>query len=249
MIDAHCHLDLYPNPEEIAREVEKKQITTIAVTNIPSHFLFSSPHVRPYKNVHLALGMHPLVAESHTESERKKFRLTAKQAMFIGEIGLDFSVHGKATANQQVITFQEVLQTINDQPRFISIHSRGAEEKVNDLLAQYQIRVAIFHWYSGPVSVLAKIIENGHYLSINPAMIKSKNGQKIIAQLPKSRVLTETDGPYVRIGARIAKPGDVMSVLGYLANAWEISVDEAEETVLGNFRRIGDLIPTHSFPS
>lgn len=242
MIDAHCHLDLYPNPEEIAQEIEKKQIATVAVTNIPSHFMFSTPHVRPYKHVYLALGMHPLLAESHTESERRKFKLAAKQTMFIGEVGLDFSVHGQATANQQLTTFQEVLQSINDRHRFISLHSRGAEEKVNDMLAQCQIKMAVFHWYSGPVSILAKILENGHYLSINPAMVKSKNGQKIIDQLPKSRVLTETDGPYVRIGSRTAKPSDVLSVLSYLAKVWRISVDEAEHQVLDNFRRIVDSI-------
>jgi TatD DNase family protein len=238
MIDAHCHLDLYPNPEEIAQEIEKKQITTIAVTNIPSHFIFSTPHVRPYKEVHLALGLHPLVAESHTETERRKFKLAAKQTMFIGEIGLDFSVHGKATLKEQLITFQEVLQSINDRPRFISLHSRGAEDKVNDMLAQYEIEGSVFHWYSGPLSVLAKIVENGHYFSINTAMIKSKNGQKIIDRVPQNRVLTETDGPYIRIGSRIAKPSDVAAVLDYLAKVWGISVDEAEHHVLENFRRI-----------
>ena len=246
MIDVHCHLDLYQNPEEVAQEIEKKQITTIAVTNLPSHFIFSAPHVRPYKNIHLALGMHPLLTESHAELELKQFKQAAKQTLFIGEVGLDFSVHGKATASQQLITFQEVLQSINDRPRFISIHSRGAEDRVNDLLAQYQIKRSVFHWYSGSISVLGKIIEDGHYLSINPAMIKSKNGQKIIEQLPKSSVLTETDGPYLRIGARIAKPSDVANVLVYLAKAWGVSADEAEHQVFENFQGIIDPVRRHS---
>ena len=246
MIDTHCHLDLYQNPEEVAREIEKKEITTIAVTNLPSHFIFSTSHVKPYKYIRLALGMHPLLTESHTELELRRFKQSAQQTLFIGEVGLDFSVHGKATASQQLITFQEVLQSINDRPRFISIHSRGAEDKVNDLLTQYQIKRSVFHWYSGPVSVLTKIVENGHYLSINPSMIKSKNGQKIIDQLPKNRVLTETDGPYVKMGLRIVNPSDVASVLVYLAKAWKISVDEAEHQVFENFQGIMDSIITPS---
>lgn len=243
MIDAHCHLDLYPNPEEIAQEIENKQITTIAVTNIPSHFIFSIPHVRPYKKVHLALGMHPLVAESHTDAELRRFKQEAKQAAFIGEIGLDFSAQGKATAVEQVRTFEEVLRTIKDRPRFVSIHSRGAEDKINELLSQFAIKKCVFHWYSGPISVLHKILENGHYLSINPSMVTSKNGQKIIDHLPRNCVITETDGPYVRIGSRIAKPSDVTSVLDYLSRVWGSTFDEAESQIAENFQVLLDSIP------
>jgi TatD DNase family protein len=246
MIDAHCHLDLYQNPEEVAREIEKKQITTIAVTNLPSHFIFSAPYVRPYKNIHLALGMHPLLSESYSDFELQQFKKSAKQTLFIGEIGLDFSEQGKATARQQLIAFSEILQSINDRPRFISIHSRGAEEVISDLILQYQIKKAVFHWYSGRISVLDKIIEAGHYLSINPMMISSKKGQKIIDRLPRNFALTETDGPYVRIGKRIAKPDDVIGVLVYLAKVWEISVNEAEYQVFENFQRIIDPIRKNS---
>lgn len=242
MIDAHCHLDLYPNPEEIAQEIENKQITTIAVTNIPSHFIFSIPHVRSYKKVHLALGIHPLVAESHTDAELRKFKQEAKQAAFIGEIGLDFSAQGKATAVEQVRTFEEVLRTIKDRPRFVSIHSRGAEDKINELLSQFAIKKCVFHWYSGPISVLHKILENGHYLSINPSMVKSKNGQRIIDQVPKNRVMTETDGPYLRIRSRNVTPSDVASVLEYLSRVWGSTFDEAESQVAENFRGLLDDI-------
>ena len=246
MIDTHCHLDLYQNPEEVAWEIEKKRITTVAVTNLPSHYLFSAPYVRPYKYIYLALGLHPLLSEMHSDAELKQFRKAVKQALYIGEIGLDFSVHGKATAGQQLHTFREVLQAISDRPRFISIHSRGAENEVSDLLAEYKVKGAVFHWYSGPVSVLGKIIKAGHYLSINPAMIRSKKGQNIIEQLPKTCVLTETDGPYTKIEARIAKPNDVTMILAYLARSWGISVAEVECQVFENFQRIVDPVRINS---
>jgi len=40
MIDAHCHIDLYPNPEKLLRELDKQGITVISVTNLPSHPMF-----------------------------------------------------------------------------------------------------------------------------------------------------------------------------------------------------------------
>lgn len=245
MIDAHCHLDLYQYPEEVALETEKNRITTIAVTNLPSHFVFSTPYVRRYKNIHLALGMHPLFTESHSSEELTHFKGAAKHTLFIGEVGLDFSIRGKATYNQQLNTFQEILRVINDRPRFISIHARGAEKAVIDLLDRYQIKNAVFHWYSGPVRILEQITSKGHYLSVNPGMIISKKGQAIIERIPKENILTETDGPYLQIKGRPAQPKDISLVIEYLANLWRTSQAEVENQVESNFKeiitRVGNL--------
>ncbi|MBK8304713.1 MAG: TatD family hydrolase [Chloracidobacterium sp.] len=36
----------------------------------------------------------------------------------------------------------------------------------------------VFHWFSGSLAVLDQVIDNGHYFSINPAMIKSVAGKR-----------------------------------------------------------------------
>ena len=64
MLDTHCHIDLYPNPHAIARAVERQKILTIAVTNLPSHFEVGLPHLRGFRQIRPALGLHPLMAES-----------------------------------------------------------------------------------------------------------------------------------------------------------------------------------------
>ena len=48
-----------------------------------------------------------------------------------------------------------------------------------------------------------------YYFSVNEAMTLSKNGQKIIENIPKSRILTETDAPY-------NSKTDIVKVLTYL---------------------------------
>ena len=73
-------------------------------------------------------------------------------------------------------------------------------------------------------------------------MVKSKNGQRIIDQVPKNRVMTETDGPYLRIGSRNVTPSDVASVLEYLSRVWGSAFDEAESQVAENFRGLLDDI-------
>ena len=36
MIDFHCHVDLFPDPHEIARECRKRQLDVLSVTTTPS---------------------------------------------------------------------------------------------------------------------------------------------------------------------------------------------------------------------
>lgn len=241
MIDTHCHIDLYPDPHKVLREAERSGITTIAVTNLPSHFEMGRPHVRTAKRVRLALGLHPLLASRHTSDELRKFNQLLSKTSYVGEIGLDYSRHGKATADKQLQSFRFVLEALRDQPRFVTLHSRGAEGEVLSLLGEFGVKTATFHWYSGPLSLVDSIVSAGHYLSFNPAMTRSVKGRNVIDRVPRKHVLTETDGPHVQINSRPVRPSDVRVVIDYLAGAWDESPEAVEHTVRSNLDRI--LLP------
>ena len=78
----------------------------------------------------------------------------------------------------------------------MSVHSRKAEKEVFELLQEYEIKNVIFHWYSGPLNLIDKIIDAGYYFSINEAMTVSISGRKIINKIPQNRILTESDAPF-----------------------------------------------------
>ena len=106
----------------------------------------------------------------------------------------------------------------------------------------------VFHWYNGPLHVLCRAIAQGHFFSINPAMVNSPKGRKIIDAIPLDRVLTESDGPFVRVGNRSAFPADVALVEQHLAtvwrrNAWEVSAKIKENffAIVRSIRQPGDL--------
>lgn len=242
MIDTHCHLDLYPHPEKIAESIEANRITTVAVTNLPSHFAFSQLYVKPYKHIHLALGLHPLIPDSYSAKEWESFRKASESESYIGEVGLDFSTYGRDTAQKQLGAFHLVLEAIQNRPRFISLHSRGAEEKVGELLELYHIKMAVFHWYSGPLCILDDLVQKGFYFSINPGMISSKKGQTIITHIPKEQLLTETDGPYLQVQNRSAQPTDIRLVLVYISHLWNTSVPETEKLIEKNYRKMINFI-------
>jgi TatD DNase family protein len=237
MLDAHCHIDLYEDPHRIVREMERRKVTIIAVTNLPDHFELGYAHVQGLRHIRLALGLHPLLADRHNKAQMRKFERLLRKTSFIGEVGLDRSREGMNTYKKQVDSFRFVLGAIKDQPRFVTLHSRGAESAVLQLLSEYGLTGCVFHWYSGPATLVDEIVDAGHYLSVNPAMTKSARGRKIIESVAQEHVLTETDGPYLRVGTRPAEPSDVAHVVEFLARAWNVSSKVAEKQVHSNFSR------------
>lgn len=225
---------MYKNPHSIAEESERLGIITIGMTLLPSHFELGFEHVRQYKKVILALGMHPLKAELH-KPEFSKFLFYLEHTSYIGEIGLDFSREGINQKDLQIESFKRILSSINGKPKIVSLHSRKAEKEVLQLLIENNISNAIFHWYSGPVSLIDEIAKHGFYFSINPAMTKSENGKKIIERIPKNLILTETDGPYITIKDNIVRPKDVELVEEFLANKWNTTLIEVDEKIHKNF--------------
>ena len=237
MIDTHCHVDLYPRPTEVADAADRAGVLTIIVTNLPSAFEKAYPYVQPFSNVRLALGLHPLVAAQHP-AERSRFKSLISKTSYIGEVGLDFSRVGYSTKEIQIESFQFVLETLRDKPKFITLHSRQAESTVIDLLEEADRSPVVFHWYSGTLTVLNRALNQGHYFSVNPAMIVSPNGQKIIANLPPERVLTETDGPFVKINGRAAIPSDVSLVEEYLSTLWNMEKRAVKTQIKENFLKL-----------
>lgn len=130
------------------------------------------------------------------------------------------------------------MREVSGLPKLLSIHSRKAERKVLSLLTKYQIACAIFHWYSGPVSLVSEIVAAGYYFSINPAMVISESGRKVIKQIPKDRLLTETDGPFTKVAGRITMPQDVSYVYSKLGAILQIPPRQVEELVSSNFKRL-----------
>lgn len=234
IIDTHCHIDLYSNPESILKECESKGITVISMTNLPSHFELGLSHFHSLKKIRIALGMHPLMAHSHNQ-EFEKFIKNINNTSYIGEVGLDFSKDGIATKDIQIDTFTKILKIVSGQNKILSIHSRRAEKEVLALLKKHKISNAIFHWYSGPTILINEIVEAGYYFSINPSMINSNNGKNIISKIPLENLLTESDGPFIRLANNVINPWDVTEVINYISATKKINKNEVELLLQNNF--------------
>lgn len=228
---------MYPNPIQVLDECEKRGVTVISMTSLPSHFELGYNHFVDKKKVRQALGFHPLIIKKYDTSEILKFEKLINKTSYIGEIGLDFSREGINTKDFQIQVFNKILEIIknNNSRKIVSLHSRGAEKEVLHYLIENKIKYAIFHWYSGNVGIIEKILKAGYYFSINTSMIKSKKGADIISRIPLSRILIESDGPYIVHKGQPIYPYDLNQVYSYLALKNNMSIVEMENSIKINF--------------
>lgn len=240
LVDVHCHIDLFEKPEKVAAEANSFQVNTIAVTNAPSVYFFTESMGHRLDYIHAAVGIHPELVSSRKGELREMWRIL-ERTRFVGEVGLDYRVEDVSERRDQMDAFESILdQCATYKNKILTVHSRrAARDAVSAIGPDYPGKV-ILHWYSGGVRDLSRAIEYGCYFSVNLTMVRSKKGQDLVTRMPRERVLTETDGPFLKVGGEIATPAHVVQVTRDLARVWELSFEEARKQVSRNFRKLLD---------
>ncbi len=236
LFDTHCHLDLYPDYDNVIDEIERAQIYTIAVTNAPSVFRRSSQIAEGARFVRTAIGLHPeLVGQRYRELGL--FTELLEETRYVGEVGLDFVSPDQRDRDLQKKVFRTVLERCADfGDKFITVHSRRAAGDVVDMVGGAYPGTVVLHWFSGSSKVLKRALEYGLLFSVNPAMLVGEKGRRLVAQIPLDRLLTETDGPFVKVGDSVARPHNVASVVSGLAELKNLDPVRVSETLFDNLR-------------
>lgn len=238
LVDAHCHLDLFPEPKAVAASALSRRVHTIAVTNAPSVFSFTQGLAIANSSVYPAIGLHPELVESHGQ-ELSLFWPHLNATQFVGEIGLDYVKGSEEIRARQRRVFETIVRRCSEiGGKVMSIHSRRSVADVIAIVGGSFSGTAILHWFSGSSREVARATEHGFWFSVNPAMVASARGRALIADMPRDRILTETDGPFVLVEDRPATPPDVAVAVQGLAEIWNAPMEEVASVVLKNFRRL-----------
>ena len=191
--DTHFHLDLQKDKSKAIEDILKNEIYTIAMTNLPDLYQ-KETSLYGQKYIRIALGFHPELIHEY----RNKIPVMWKyltEARYIGEVGLDFT--DKSYTKEQVAFFSELIARCkNDSNKIISIHSRGAETEVVDIIGTDFKFTPILHWYSGTIGNLKKACDRGYYFSVNSSMIRTKKFAQMLGYIPHDKILLETDSPF-----------------------------------------------------
>lgn len=240
-VDFHCHLDLYPNHEELIAQCDRDEVATLTVTTTPKAWLRNTALAAKSRYVRVALGLHPQLVAERAEELRLWKDLMAG-ARYIGEVGLDAGPRYYSSFELQKQVFTQILRDCaRVGGKVLTVHSVRSSSTILDLISQHlplnKGRV-VLHWFTGSHSDARRAVDLGCYFSINAEMLRNDRHRAMIAKLPLSHLLTETDGPFTKIGARTATPSDVAVTVRDLAALTGIATDDLAAAILANLSRL-----------
>ena len=185
-------------------------------------------------------GIHPWKAYEYN-GDLNEIIPYIEESEIIGEIGLDYVwVEDKNTYNKQREIFYFILKEGIKRNKCMSIHTKGAEEEIYNILKKYNYSKVIIHWYSGDVKTLRKLIKLGCYFTISVDIGYSDLTNKIIDLIPIDKLLVETDGPTALewVNGEYAYPSYIKEVVKRLASYKNINEKELIQIIERNFSRV-----------
>jgi TatD DNase family protein len=241
LIDGHVHLSDMEHPERAVENAVKVGVNRmIAVSmNLNSCLKTLALAQRFPKNVLPAIGYHPWsIKEEDVEATLLFITQNIHRCIAVGEVGLDYKVKVKKKLQKAVFTKFLNLAVQTHKP--VIIHSRFSYQKTFEMAVEAGVERAVFHWYSGPVNILDKIISSGFYVSATPALAYSPHHQAAMAKAPVEMILIETDAP-VQYGDRSSEPADLHDTLFHLSRIKNMPEDQLAAIVTKNAERFYGL--------
>ncbi len=236
LFDTHFHLDLFESFIDVVKEIEEKQIYTIAVTNLPVLYTklknkVNSKYIRP------ALGFHPELLQEYQKYIPEMWSLLG-DTKYIGEVGLDFKI-AKESKQLQISFFEELIERCNKMGgKILTVHSRMSADDIVSIIGSNFNGKIILHWYSGNKTTLSKALDNGFYFSVNYAMLNSNSGKDIINSIPLERLLLESDGPFIKYNNKPFTPSNINIVTSKLSQLKNIEQDKMYSNLWDNFKTL-----------
>jgi TatD DNase family protein len=209
LVDSHAHLEELDDLSESIQEAKAAGVRGIIAVGMDiesnKKVLQITEVNRGY--IYPALGYHPWeIKEEKVEANLSFIRDHVEGMVALGEIGLDYKIKVKKELQWKV--FGELLDIALESNKPVIVHCRYSHRKAFEMVGEKKIKQAVFHWYSGPVDLLDKILSMGYFISATPALIYSPPHQEAIKRAPIERILLETDTP-VGYQGREARPKDV----------------------------------------
>lgn len=240
LVDFHRHFDLYENFPDNIGLASDAGVHALAVTTLPRAWP-RNYNACSGRSVRAALGFHPQLAADHSR-EFNHWKEHAKDAKFIGEVGLDAGPQHYRSLDLQRSIFADILSTCTTiGGKVLSVHSTRAATQVLDMLDKLfrdPTGVVVLHWFTGGVSATKRALDMGCYFSVNAAMARTPHGRKLISTIPQTRLLTETDGPFLKTDADEDQREVLERLLGSVSEIRREDSDQLRSAVFANLERL-----------
>ena len=154
---------------------------------------------RSHPGLFATAGVHPHHARDCGPDTIPQLRALAKDALAIGECGLDFNRNYSPHPDQEKwFIAQAELGLELGKPLFL--HSRDAHPRFAQILKTLGIKNAVAHCFTGGREELKAYLDLGLYIGITGWICDERRGRhllELVREIPRDRLLLETDAPYL----------------------------------------------------
>lgn len=256
MIDSHCHLadeTFAADLEDVVRRAQAAGIERALVileAGNASEAAQATKVEQLWPAVRFAIGVHPHQAhqcaadpEQAAATVREQFAATPS-ARAVGEIGLDYH-YDYSPRDVQHAVFRAQIGVALELDRPVVIHTREADEDTIAILreaGQGRLR-GVLHCFTGTAALRDAGLALGFYVSLAGILTfpKAADLRAVARAVPRDRLLTETDSPFLAPVPHRGKrnePAHVARVVETLAEMHEVPVADLARQTAANFHTL-----------
>jgi TatD DNase family protein len=250
IIDTHTHLGdaaFDADRQEVLRRAEAAGVSVvITVSENLEDARKNLELAAQYPQLRPAAGLYPDCLDLEAAAAMIAFiRQERQRLLAIGEVGLDFWLAKEESEREvQQEIFKRFIALSLELKLPLNVHSRSAGRHVVSLLLAGAAKQVQLHAFDGRASAALPAVEAGFFFSIPPSVVRSRQKQKLVKQLPLSCLLIETDSPVLApVPEERNEPARAAAVITAIAELKDVSREEVLETAFHNTCRLyGDSI-------
>ncbi|MBA8881230.1 TatD family hydrolase [Phyllobacterium myrsinacearum] len=256
LVDSHCHLDFPDFAEErdaiVQRALDLGVVRLVTICTRVRKFDGIIGIAERYESVYASVGTHPNNAHEELDVTADDLIKLAEhpKVVAIGEAGLDYHYdYAPPEAQQQGFRTHIAAARVTGLP--LVIHARSADEDMISILREESGKGAfpfILHCFSSGAELARIGVELGGYISFS-GILTFKNSpeiREIAKNVPRDRLLVETDAPYLAPMPHRGKrnePSFVTHTAAVLADTIGVSVEEIGTLTTDNVFRLFTKMP------
>lgn len=237
LIDSHCHLQHFA-PDERLAALERARARGVEGFLVPAVHLGEAEDLLRFcesePGVWCALGVHPHDAKEWRAGDEVRLRelLAHPKAVAVGECGLDFFYdHAPRDVQERVLRAQIEVALELDLP--VVVHNRESNDAMLAILEDPACRglKVDLHSYAGGLAMARRAVALGCWFGISGMVTfpRADNVREVLPEIPRDRLLVETDTPYLAPVPHRGKrnePAWVVEIAERLASELEISRED-----------------------
>jgi TatD DNase family protein len=250
MIDTHCHLDGEEFRDDLEAVIARAREAGVETIGVPGIDLKSCESVTALCSrfpdyCYPMLGLHPEEVRADWREVLMAIAPAVRGAIAIGEVGLDF-YWSREFEREQLEAFEEQVRWSVELQLPLMIHCRKAQNELLYILKRYKddLPGGVFHCFTGNEIEARELLSFDRFvLGIGGVLTfkKSKLPETLAQAVPLSRIVLETDAPYmapVPMRGQRNEPAFVAHVCRRLAEVYGVSEEEVSAITNANVARV-----------